>query len=130
MDEQAVLHRAQIEEPVVERCGMGNGGEYEYSCCIGRTSRRQGGRCPSRHYLVSEVEDATAEYYRTVQVTKRVREAIWSDVRRDADERSVVVAKDIECHLRKIEKLEGNQARLVQLEVVPFTVEVLGGGGV
>ena len=28
----------------------GNGGVYEYFCCIGRSTRRQGGTCPSRHY--------------------------------------------------------------------------------
>ena len=93
----------------------GNGGQYEYFCCIGRLSRRQGGRCQSRHYAVHQVEDAIIEHYRTVQVTKRVREAIWSDVRRDANERSAIVAKDIERHQRKIKTLEENQTRLVQL---------------
>jgi site-specific DNA recombinase len=93
----------------------GNGGEYEYFCCIGRTSRRQGGRCPSRHYSVPEVEAAIAEYYRTVHVPGPVREAIWSDVRRDADERTAIVAKDIERHQRKIKTLEANQTRLVQM---------------
>lgn len=93
----------------------GNGGEYEYFCCIGRTSRRQGGRCPSRHYSVPEVEAAIAEHYRTVHVPGPVREAIWTDVRRDAAERTAIVAKDIERHQRKIKKLEGNQSRLVQM---------------
>ncbi len=93
----------------------GNGGQYEYFCCIGRLTRRQGGRCQTRHYPVGQVEDAIAEYYRTVHVTKRVREAIWSDVRRDAGERTAIVAKDIERHHRKIKTLEENQTRLVQL---------------
>jgi site-specific DNA recombinase len=93
----------------------GNGGEYEYFCCIGRTSRRQGGRCQSRHYAVHEIEAAIAEHYRTVQVPQRVREAIWTDVTRDAAERTAIVAKDIERHQRKIKKLEANQARLVQM---------------
>jgi site-specific DNA recombinase len=93
----------------------GNGGEYEYFCCIGRTSRRQGGRCPSRHYSVPEVEAAIAEHYRTVHVPGPVREAIWADVRRDADERTAIVVKDIERHQRKIETLEANQTRLVQM---------------
>jgi site-specific DNA recombinase len=93
----------------------GNGGEYEYFCCIGRTSRRQGGRCQSRHYSVHEIEAAITEHYRTVQLPKPVREAIWADVRRDADERSSIVAKDIERHQRKIKTLTDNQARLVQM---------------
>ncbi len=93
----------------------GNGGQYEYFCCIGRLTRRQGGRCQTRHYPVSQVEDAIAEHYRTVHVTKRVRDAIWSDVRRDAGERTAIVAKDIERHHRKIKTLEENQTRLVQL---------------
>ena len=93
----------------------GNGGQYEYFCCIGRLTRRQGGRCQTRHYPVSQVEDAIAEHYRTVHVTKRVRDAIWSDVRRDASERTAIVVKDIERHHRKIKTLEENQTRLVQL---------------
>ena len=93
----------------------GNGGEYEYFCCIGRTSRRQGGRCQSRYYSAHEIEAAITEHYRTVQLPKPVREAIWADVRRDADERTAIVAKDIERHQRKIKKLEANQARLVQM---------------
>ena len=93
----------------------GNGGEYEYFCCIGRLSRRQGGRCQSRHYAVHEVEEAVAEHYRTVRVDPRVREAIWADVHRDADERTAVVAQDIERHRRKIKRLVDNQARVVQL---------------
>ncbi len=93
----------------------GNGGVYEYFCCIGRTSRRQGGRCPSRYYSAHDIEHAIAEHYRTIHVPKRVREAIWADVRRDADERTAIVAKDIERHQRRIKKLTDNQARLVQL---------------
>jgi hypothetical protein len=50
-----------------------------------------------------------------VNVTERVREGVWADVRRDADERTVIVQKDIERHQRKIQKLTDNQARLVQL---------------
>ena len=93
----------------------GNVGQYEYFCCIGRLTRRQGGRSQSRHYAVHQVEDAVAEHYRTVHVSKRVREAIWSDVRRDADERTAIVAKHIERHWRRIKTLEENQTRLVQL---------------
>jgi hypothetical protein len=36
-------------------------------------------------------------------------------VRRDADDRTAIVQKDIERHKRKIQKLTDNQARLVQL---------------
>jgi hypothetical protein len=36
-------------------------------------------------------------------------------VQRDADERTAIVAKDIERHKRKIKQLADNQARLVQL---------------
>jgi site-specific DNA recombinase len=93
----------------------GNGGEYEYFCCIGRTSRRQGGRCPSRHYSTHEIEAAITEHYCTVQIPQPIREAIWADGRRDADERPAIVVKDIERQQRKIKKLEANQARLVQM---------------
>jgi site-specific DNA recombinase len=93
----------------------GNGGQYEYYYCIGRSSRQQGGRCESRHYSANEIETAVAEHYRTVHVTPRVREAVWADVRRDADERTTIIAKDIERHERRIKKLTENQARLVQL---------------
>lgn len=47
--------------------------------------------------------------------TAKVRERIWADVSRDANERSAIVRKDIERHQRRIEKLEANQARVVQL---------------
>jgi site-specific DNA recombinase len=93
----------------------GNGGEYEYFCCIGRSTRRQGGACPSRYYSAPEIEKTIADYYRSVHVPKPVRERIWTDVQRDADERTAIVAKDIERHQRKIQKLTDNQARLVQL---------------
>jgi hypothetical protein len=93
----------------------GNGGVYEYFCCIGRSTRRQGGSCPSRHYSAPEIEKAIADYYRSVHVPRAVRERIWADVQRDADERTVIVAKDIERHKRKIKRLADNQARLVQL---------------
>ncbi len=93
----------------------GNGGVYEYFCCIGRSTRRQGGSCPSRHYAAPDIEKAIADYYRSVHVPKPVRERIWTDVQRDADERTAIVAKDIERHRRKIKQLEDNQARLVQL---------------
>jgi site-specific DNA recombinase len=93
----------------------GNGGMYEYFCCIKRLSRKQGGRCDSRHYSVPQIEQEIAEYYRSVNLTELVRETIWADVRRDADERTVIVQKDIERHQRKIKKLTDNQARLIQL---------------
>jgi site-specific DNA recombinase len=88
---------------------------YEYFCCINRLSRQQGGRCDSRHYSAPEVEYAIVEHYRTGKLTERVREAVWADVRRDADERTAIVQKDIERHQGKIQKLTANQARLVQL---------------
>ncbi len=50
-----------------------------------------------------------------MHLTKKARENIWADVQRDADERSAIVQKDIERHQRRIEKLEANQARVVQL---------------
>jgi hypothetical protein len=98
---------------------------YEYFCCIKRLSRQQGGRCDSRHYSVPQVEQAIAEHYRTVNLTERVREAIWADVRRDADERTIIVQKDIERHQRKIQKLTDNQARLVQLSYEGLVTSVV-----
>jgi hypothetical protein len=80
-------------------------------CCTNRLSRKAGGHCPTRHYPVAAVE----EHYRTVHLTKKVRESVWADVHRDADERSAIVQKDIERHQRWIKKLEANQARVVQL---------------
>lgn len=40
----------------------GNGGMYEYFCCIKRSSRQQGGRCDSRHYSVPQVEQAIGDW--------------------------------------------------------------------
>jgi site-specific DNA recombinase len=93
----------------------GNGGVYEYFGCIGRQSYRQGGNCQSRHYAVDQIEDAIAEHYHTIQVPQQVRERIWADVQRDADERSATVAKDIEHHERRIKKLEEIEVQLVRL---------------
>lgn len=93
----------------------GKGGVYEYFCCIKRSTRRQGGSCPSRHYSAEEIEQRIIEHYRTIRLRPQVRERIWADVRRDSDERSAIVVRDIERHQRKIKKLEDNQARLVQL---------------
>ena len=112
---RGTLYCAKCGGRLVYSRHRGNGGMYEYFCCIKRLSRQQGGRCDSRHYSVPQVEQAIAEHYRTVNLTERVREAIWADVRRDADERTVIVQKDIERHKRKIQKLTDNQARLVQL---------------
>ncbi|MGH2904128.1 MAG: recombinase zinc beta ribbon domain-containing protein [Solirubrobacteraceae bacterium] len=93
----------------------GNGGLYEYFSCINRQSRKIGGRCHSAHYPADLIERAVEQHYRTIRLTKRVQETIWADVRRDAGERTAIVAKDIERHRRRIKKLEDNQARLVQL---------------
>ena len=93
----------------------GNGGQYEYFCCINRLSRKAGERCYTRHYPVVQIERAVEAHYRTVRLTETVRERIWSDVRNDADERAAIVRKDIERQRRSIKKLEDNQARLVQL---------------
>ena len=45
------------------------------------------------------------DHYRAVHLTKQVREGIWRDVRRDSDERTAIIQKDIERQRRKIEKL-------------------------
>ena len=93
----------------------GKGGVYEYFCCIKRTTRRQGGSCPSHHYSAEAIERAVTEHYRTIRLSPQVRERVRADIREDADERSAVVTREIERHKRKIKKLENNQARLVQL---------------
>jgi hypothetical protein len=108
-DRQSAPGQARIARRRLKRL------EYEYFCCIGRSTRRQGGACPSRYYSAPEIEKTIADYYRSVHVPKPVRERIWTDVQRDADERTAIVAKDIERHQRKIQKLTDNQARLVQL---------------
>ncbi len=93
----------------------GNGGLYEYFCCINRMSRGNGGHCPTAHYPVHLIERAIEEHYRTIRLTPKVHEEIWAEVRRDTGERAAVVKKDIERHRRQIEGYEANQSRLVQL---------------
>jgi site-specific DNA recombinase len=93
----------------------GNGGLYEYFSCINRRSRVGDGTCRTAHYDVQLVEQAIEEHYRTIRLTKAVREAIWNDVRRDAAERSAIVQNDIDRHRKRIKRLEANQTRLVQL---------------
>jgi site-specific DNA recombinase len=93
----------------------GNGGLYEYFSCTNRYTRGIGGRCRTAHYPVELVERAIEEHYRTIRLPVKVRESIWQDVRRDAEERTAVVQREAERHRRKIKKLQANQARLVQL---------------
>jgi site-specific DNA recombinase len=93
----------------------GKGGLYEYFSCINRASRGIGGRCRSSHYPVPLVERAIEEHYRTVRLTKKVRDAVWADVRSDAADRAGVVGRDIERHRRTMRTLEDNQLNLVQL---------------
>jgi site-specific DNA recombinase len=93
----------------------GKGGVYEYFCCINRMSRKNGGHCQTPHFPVPLVEKAVEAHYRTVRLTGKVRDTIWSEVRRDTDERSAVVHKEIERHRDQIKRYEDNQTRLVQL---------------
>jgi hypothetical protein len=93
----------------------GNGGTYEYFCCINRKSRAPGLTCPSKHYPVHLVERAVEEHYRSVHLTQEKQDAIRAEVQADADERIAVVQRDVDCHRRTIQTLEDNQARLVQL---------------
>jgi site-specific DNA recombinase len=93
----------------------GNGGLYEYFGCINRLSRKGGRHCSTSHYPVAMVERAVEDHYRTIRLTKKVRENVYVDVRRDASERAEIIRKDMERHERRIKKLEANQARLVQM---------------
>ena len=93
----------------------GKGGLYEYFSCTNRHSRRIGGRCHSPHFPAHLVERAVEEHYRTVRLTKEVRDSIWADVRRDAGERTEIIQRDAERHRRRVKTLQDNQARLVQL---------------
>lgn len=93
----------------------GNGGTYEYFCCINRKSRAPGLTCPSRHYPVELVERAVEEHYRRVRLTREKQEAIRADMQADADERLGVIRRDVDRHTRTIQILEDNQERLVQL---------------
>ncbi len=93
----------------------GRGGVYEYFSCINRTARRPNSTCDTPHYPVHAIEEAIQEHYRTVHLSKTVRETVWADVTRDADDRAAVVKRDIDRHRRKTKTLEESQARLVQL---------------
>ena len=74
-----------------------------------------GGRCRAPHYPVELVEREVERHYRTVRLSKRVRERVWEDVRRDAAERGLVIEREAERHRQRLRTLQGNQARLVQL---------------
>jgi site-specific DNA recombinase len=93
----------------------GNGGVYEYFSCIDRRSRGKGGDCPTSHYPAHLIERAIEDHYRTVRLTRKVREQVASDVRQHSQEREAIVQRDIARHRREIEQYEANQARLVQL---------------
>jgi site-specific DNA recombinase len=93
----------------------GKGGLYKYFSCANRYTRGVGGRCHTHHYPLDLIERAVENHYRNVRLPKQVRESIWADVRRDANERTAVIERDSERHRRKIKTLQDNQARLVQL---------------
>jgi hypothetical protein len=64
---------------------------------------------------VSDIEREILDHYRTVRLSKRVRDEVWADLHRDVSERSVVIERDIERASRRVKGIEDNQARLIQL---------------
>lgn len=93
----------------------GNGGLYEYFTCSNRYALARDRRCQARHYPAAAIEREIENYYRTIELTDRVREAIWEDMRQDAGERGALIARETERQQRRIKTLQDDQARLVEL---------------
>jgi hypothetical protein len=92
-----------------------NGHTYDYFSCANRAVRRRHRRCSTGHYRVVEVERRVAALFPAMHVSPAEAAAIRRDVTDELAERQAVIHKEEAKHRRRIERIEANQAKLVQL---------------
>ena len=90
-----------------------SGAYYEYFSCLSRT--RRGGRCDAPYFPVSAVERAVEQFVAhdllTDEQQKRVRRAIHEHV----EPKAANAKKEAARHLRRLDELNAEQQKLVQL---------------
>jgi site-specific DNA recombinase len=92
------------------------GATYDYFSCNNRASRARGRvRCSTGYYAVGDVERRVEALYGTVRLPDSAMALVRQEVARDIAERTAIVRKEAAKHERRIEQIEANQAKLVQL---------------
>jgi site-specific DNA recombinase len=89
---------------------------YEYFSCANRTARRRRIRCQnSGHYPVSDVEAEIEQLYTTLQIDRKVKEQIRSELNHEIANRAALIEQDAVRHERTLKRIEAKQEKLVQL---------------
>jgi site-specific DNA recombinase len=91
----------------------GNGGAYEYFCCLSNQARRQ--RCGNSYMTANDVERAVEDYYHHVSLTKKQCDAIRACVREQAEARLTIAREQSEQHTRRLRTLQDEQQKLLRL---------------
>ncbi len=91
----------------------GNGGTYEYFCCLSNQAKRKS--CGNRYMAADAVERAVEDHYRRVSLTEKQCEAIRIGVREQAEARLAVAREESEQHTRRLRTLQDEQQKLLRL---------------
>jgi hypothetical protein len=86
---------------------------YGYFSCLSHQARRPS--CGARHLPVADVEKAIEDYYRSIQLAPEQLEKVRRDVGEQVEERLAVARKQAEHHNRRLQSLQGEQQKLLQL---------------
>ena len=115
-------HRHYLKGSLFCSCGerltwgrhRGNGGIYEYFCCLSNQRPRRRG-CGHGYMAVDPVERAVESYYRRVSLSAAQCEAAREIVREQVAERLNVARTQSEQHARRLRQLQDDQQKLLQL---------------
>lgn len=91
----------------------GNGGVYEYFGCISHQGLQVS--CGAHHALVDTVERRVENLYRSVELTAAQVEAVRRDIEGQVGARLEVAGKQSEHHKRRLQTLQDEQQKLIQL---------------
>ncbi|MDQ6805031.1 MAG: recombinase family protein [Actinomycetota bacterium] len=91
----------------------GNGGHYEYFSCLSRVTR--GGRCAAPYLHVHKVEEAVVKYHATLTYSPEQQDRIRQAVRDYITPRVEEAKKQAGLHKRRLQDLQTEQRKLVQL---------------
>lgn len=89
----------------------GTGGVYEYFSCVKR-QKRNGGRCPSGHYSVPQIEIEVAALYWSMKLPPERIKQVHDAVIALANEHVGVIQKAATRHRRRLQALEDEQTKL------------------
>ncbi len=105
---------ASLRRPSALGKHTGHGGTYEYFSCTKRRARN-GGTCNSGHYPVARVEAEVAALYWNLKLTRTQIAAIRKAVIAVADKHVGVIKRAAARHRRRLQTLEDEQTKLLQL---------------